>query len=149
LYEWRDEMARAADRPPFKIFGNDAIIEVAKAKVATEEELAKIKGLPPALRRRYGREFLRRTRDAMALPEGSLPEKTEGRPWLRDKALELRVSRLKTIRDKKAKELKIDPGILAPRHVLTALATTRDLQQVPAMRDWQRRLLGDELLAAL
>ena len=85
----------------------------------------------------------------MALPEASLPEKTEGRTWLRDKALESRVSRLKTIRDKKAKELKIDPGILAPRHVLTALATTRDLQQVPAMRDWQRRLIGDELLAAL
>jgi ribonuclease D len=149
LYDWRDEMARAADRPPFKIFGNDAIIDVAKGKVVTEEELAKIKALPPALRKRYGREVLRRAGDAMALPEASLPEKTEGRPWLRDKALESRVSRLKTIRDKKAKELKIDPGILAPRHVLTALATTRDLQQVPAMRDWQRRLIGDELLAAL
>src|SRR6266850_4828007 len=51
LYDWRDEMARAADRPPFKIFGNDAIIEVAKAKVANDEELAKVKAFPPALRR--------------------------------------------------------------------------------------------------
>jgi ribonuclease D len=149
LYAWRDEMARAADRPPFKIFGNDAIIDVAKGKVVNEEELAKVKALPPALRRRYGREFLRRVGLAMALPEESLPEKTEGRHWMRDKALESRISRLKTIRDKKAKELKIDPGVLAPRHVLTALATTRDLQQVPGMRDWQRRLIGDELLAAL
>ena len=149
LYDWRDEMARAADRPPFKIFGNDAIIDVSKAKAVTEEDLAKVKALPPALRKRYGREMLRRSREAMSLPETSLPEKGEGRQWLRDKALESRVSRLKTIRDKKAKELKIDPGVLAPKHVLTALATTRDLQQVPAMREWQRRLLGDELLAAL
>ena len=88
-------------------------------------------------------------REALALPEENLPEKGDARPWLRDKALESRVSRLKTIRDKKAKELKIDPGVLAPRHVLTALATTRDLEQVPAMREWQKRVLGNDLLQAL
>jgi len=149
LYEWRDEMARAADRPPFKIFGNDVIIEVAKERAGTAEALEKIKALPPTLRKRYGREILRRARESLALPEEKLPEKGDTRPWLRDKALESRVSRLKTIRDKKAKELKIDPGVLAPRHVLTALATTRDLEQVPAMRQWQKRILGDELLQAL
>ncbi len=149
LYEWRDEMARAADRPPFKIFGNDAIIEVANEKAGTAEALEKIKALPSSLRKRYGREILRRVREALALPEENLPEKGDARPWLRDKALESRVSRLKTIRDKKAKELKIDPGVLAPRHVLTALATTRDLEQVPAMREWQKRVLGNDLLQAL
>jgi len=149
LYEWRDEMARAANRPPFKIFGNDAIIEVANEKAGTAEALEKIKALPSSLRKRYGREILRRVREALALPEENLPEKGDARPWLRDKALESRVSRLKTIRDKKAKELKIDPGVLAPRHVLTALATTRDLEQVPAMREWQKRVLGNDLLQAL
>jgi ribonuclease D len=78
-----------------------------------------------------------------------LPEKGDARSWMRDKALESRISRLKNIRDKKAKELKLDPGVLAPRHVLTAIATTRDLDQVPAMRDWQKRVLGDELLKVL
>jgi ribonuclease D len=149
LYDWRDGLARAADRPPFKIFGNDAILEVAKAKAATSDALEKVKALPQSLRRRYGREILVRVRDAMALPESMLPEKGDSRPWLRDKALESRVARLKTVRDKKAKELKIDPGVLAPKHVLTALATTRDLHQVPAMREWQKRVLGRELLAAL
>jgi len=149
LYDWRDGLARAADRPPFKIFGNDVIIEVAKNKASDAEALEKIKALSPTLRRRYGREILARVRTAMTLADEMLPEKADARPWMRDKALESRVSRLKTIRDKKAKELKIDPGVLAPRHVLTALATTRDLRQVPAMRDWQKRLIGDELLAAL
>lgn len=149
LYDWRDELARAADRPPFKIFGNDVIVEVARAKAAAPEKLLGIKALSPTHRRRYGREIVRRVREALALPEEKLPEKGEPRPWMRDKALESRITRLKNIRDKKAKELKIDPGVLAPRHILTAIATTRDLEQVPAMREWQKRVLGDELKRAL
>jgi ribonuclease D len=149
LYEWRDAMARAADRPPFKIFGNDLIVEVARVKPTAMEALAEIKAVSPAYRRRYGSEIVRRVLQALALPEEMLPEKGDGRHWMRDKALELRVSRLKQVRDKKAKELKIDPGVLAPRHVLTAIATTRDLDQVPAMREWQKRLIGSELLQVL
>jgi ribonuclease D len=149
LYDWRDEMARAADRPPFKIFGNDIIIEVAKAKASTAEALADIKALPLSLRRRYGREMLRRVHEALALPEEMLPGKGDARTWNRDRAIEGRVARLKNVRDKKAKELKIDPGVLAPRHVLTAIATTRDLDQVPAMREWQKQVVGDALLQAL
>ena len=149
LYDWRDGMARAADRPPFKIFGNDLIVEVARAKPGDAEALAQIKGLSPAHRKRYAREIMRKVGDALALPEEMLPEKSDARPWLRDKALESRVSKLKDVRDKKAKELKLDPGILAPRHVLTAIATTGDLNQVPAMRDWQKKLLGDDLLKVL
>ncbi len=149
LYEWRDELARAADRPPFKIFGNDVIVEVARAKPAGLGALAEIKAISPGYRKRYGREILRRMREALANPEELLPQKGDARPWMRDKALESRVSRLKNIRDKKAKELKIDPGVLAPRHVLTAIATTGNLEQVPAMREWQKRLIGDELLKVL
>ena len=149
LYEWRDSLARNADRPPFKIFGNDIILEVAKTKAATPDALNGVKALVPAIRRRYEREILRRVKEAMALSEGALPEKGETKPWMRDKALEGRVSKLKDIRDKKAKELKIDPGVLAPRHVLTAIATTRNLDDVPAMRDWQKRVLGADLIRAL
>lgn len=149
LYDWRDEMARSADRPPFKIFGNDIILEVAKARPADPQALAGIKAVSPAYQKRFGREILRRVREALSIPEEMLPAKGDARPWLRDKTLESRVTRLKTVRDKKAKELKIDPGVLAPRHVLTAIATTRDLDQVGAMREWQKRVLGDELLKAI
>ncbi|HEX9407960.1 MAG TPA: ribonuclease D [Thermoanaerobaculia bacterium] len=149
LYDWRDEMARAADRPPFKIFGNDLILEVARAKAGTVEALNGIKGLSPAHRRRYEREILRRVREALALPEEMLPEKNEAKQWSRDKAVESRVSRLKDVRDKKAKELKLDPGVLAPRHVLTAIATIGDLDHIPAMREWQKRVLGEAFIQAL
>jgi len=149
LHGWRDELARAADKPPFKIFGNEAIVEVAKARASTAEALEQVKAFPQTLRRRYGKEMLRRVREALALPDDALPAKGDGRGWNRDKALEARIAKLKTVRDRRAKELKIDPGVLAPRHVLTALAAARDLDQVPSMREWQKRVVGKELLGVL
>jgi len=142
-------LARAADRPPFKIFGNDMIVEVARAKPMDAAALATIKAVSPAYQERYAQEVLRIVRKALDATEESLPTKSDSRPWMYDKALEARVARLKNVRDAVAKELKIDPAILAPRHVLVAVATTRNLDQVPAMREWQKRVVGDKLLNAL
>ena len=149
LYDWRDSLARNADRPPFKIIGNDPIFEIAKAKPKSREELAAMKSVSSYHRGRFGNDILRMVREAMALPEEELPEKVESKAWLRDKALEARVDRLKRVRDAVAAELKIDVSVLAPRHVLTAVATTGDVDQVPAMREWQKRLLAEKFAAAL
>lgn len=149
LYNWRDEMARAADRPPFKIFGNGLILDVARAKPADAAMLRAIKTVSPAYQERYGPEVLRIVRNALEAAEDSLPAKSERRVWTRDKALDARVARLKEARDAAARELKIDPVVLAPRHVLVAVATTGDLDQVPAMREWQKRVVGEKLLNAL
>ena len=148
LYDFRDALARKGDRPPFKVFSNDIIIETARAKPATAQELEKIKVVPASQRSRYGRDILRLVREALAADEESLPQKAEARPWIRDKALEARINRLKTVRDKVAKELKIDPAVVAARHILSAVAETGTLD-VPAMREWQKRVVGEALLRAL
>jgi ribonuclease D len=149
LYDWRDALARNADRPPFKIIGNDALLEIAREKPKSREELAKLKTVSSYHRGRYGNDILRTVREAMALPEDELPEKVESKPWLRDKVLEARVNRLKHVRDAVAAELKVDGSVLAPRHVLTAIATTGDVDQAPAMREWQKRLLAEKFAKAL
>lgn len=148
LHGWRDELARSADRPPFKIIGNDAIIEVAKTKAATTEAIAALKSVSQYHFKRYGRDIARLAREALALDENDLPMKGESKPWQRDKQIEARTNKLKTVRDRVAKELKVDPSVLAPRHVLSAIATAGTLD-VPAMRQWQKKVLGDELVAAL
>jgi ribonuclease D len=148
LHMWRDVLARKADRPPFKIIGNDVLIELAKTKVATQQALDSVKILSQYHRNRYSRDLLRVSREALELPESELPEKLESRPWNRDKELEKRIDRMKAARDKVAKELKIDSSVLAPRHILTAVATIGSLD-VPAMREWQKRVVGAALLAAL
>lgn len=154
LHEWRDRLARAADRPPFKIIGNDTIIEVAKARPPALPELERVKALSRYHFDRYGKEIMAMIRAALELPEGELPERGEPKQWLRDKAIENRINRLKTVRDAVAKELHIDSSLVAPRHVLTAVATMQpqsaaDLDQVPAMREWQKRLLGEQFVGAL
>jgi len=88
------------------------------------------------------------------MPEDALPQRQESRPFFRDKVLEARVDRLKRIRDQVAKELGIDVSVVAPRHVMIAVATLEPrevgaLDQVPAMREWQKRLLGEKFIAAL
>ena len=148
LYDHRDALARKADRPPFKIYSNEIILETAKVKPSTPAELEKVKPLPPSQRQRFGRDMVRLVRETLALDEDALPQKGESKPWLRDKALESRVNKLKAARDKVAKDLKIDAAMLAPRHILTAVAQAGTLD-VPAMREWQKSVVGKALLAAL
>jgi ribonuclease D len=128
--------------------GNDAIVELAKTKPASPRDLTAVKAVSRYHSERYGRDLVQIIRAVLEIPENELPEKNAPKPWIRDKALEARVDRLKRVRDRVAKELKIDPSIVAPRHVLTGIATTNTLD-VPAMREWQKKLVGGALLAAI
>ena len=149
LHAWRDVLARDADKPPFKIIGNDALLDIAREKPQSRDDLAKIKSVSRYHADRFGREIVRIVHAAMQVAESDLPEKSESKPWIRDRQLDARVNRMKSARDRIAKELKIDPAILAPRHVLIAVAMSGNLDEAGAMREWQKKVLGDALLAAL
>jgi ribonuclease D len=97
---------------------------------------------------RYGRDLVAIVKRGMEIPEAELPEKNEPKPWIRDKALESRIERLKRVRDRFAKELKVDSAVLGARHILAAIATSGTLD-VPNMREWQKRIMGEALLAAI
>lgn len=148
IHQWRDALARKADRPPFKIMGNDSIVEIGKAKPVTARELSQTPTVARYHADRYGRELVSIVKHVMELPEAELPEKNEPKPWIRDKALEARIERLKRVRDQFAKELKIDPSVLGARHILAAIATNNTLD-VPNMREWQKGVMGKALLAVL
>jgi ribonuclease D len=151
LHGWRDGLARKADRPPFKIIGNDVIVEIARAQPKSRDELSKIKAVSSYHAKRYGNDILGIIREVLARPESEMPERGETKPWIRDRAVETRIDRLKKVRDRFAKELGIDGAVLAPRHVLSAIATIEprsvdDLSQVAAMREWQKKVLGPSLM---
>lgn len=148
LHQWRDALARKADRPPFKIIGNDSIVEIAKAKPATVRELSQTPAVARYHADRFGRDLIAIVKRGMEIPDAELPEKNEPKPWIRDKALETRIERLKRVRDRFAKELKIDPAVLGARHILAAIATSGTLD-VPNMREWQKGVMGEALLAAI
>lgn len=152
LWDWRDAQARAADKPAFRVLQNETMIEISERMPATAEELAAIRGVTPWHMRKCAREILRIVEEVRDLPDSELPARVQQRPWLREPALERRVEKLRAVRDRIAGELQIDPGILAPRHVLTSIAqlnptSVDELENVPAMRRWQRQQLGDSIVA--
>ena len=154
LHGWRDQRARELDRPPFKVIGNEALIEIARTLPTNKEELSRIKGVSGYHLARNGAEILSNVRDAVKSPEESWPEKTQPREWIRDRSVEKRTEKLKKVRDRIAGDLKIDGAILAPRHVLTAIASLKpaaieELSEIAGLRTWQRDLAGAAFLEAL
>lgn len=154
LHAWRDALARKADKPPFRIVGNETLVDIARELPRTRGALGEIRGISPLLLNRYGNDILAIIEDVIALPESELPQKGESKPWIRDRDIERRIDRLKRARDTVAGALGIDPSVIAPKHVLAAIATrmprnVTDLNQIEAMRRWQRDVVGEALVAAL
>lgn len=58
LWLLREDRARALDRPPFKVLADATMIDVARRRPRSEEELARIPGMAPSVLRRLGREVL-------------------------------------------------------------------------------------------
>lgn len=156
LYAWRESVAAEQDRATFRIIGNDALLAVAKALPRAAADLRGIVGLPDSLASRHGAALVGAVQRALALPERELPrvERTPRQP--RDPAVEARVERLKAARNRVAAELGLDPGILAARSSLEAVARAQPLPKDRAglarggeLRRWQVEALGDALLGAL
>lgn len=69
LRAWRKVKAEEIDRPPFVIFHNKVLLELADIAPATEEALGAIKGIGPAKLERYGADILAITREFTSSPE--------------------------------------------------------------------------------
>lgn len=154
LFQWRDERARKRDVPPFRVLRNEPMIAISSAMPRDLESLKKTKGVDQRMIDRAGDEILRRIDEAARLSESELPQRAEAKKWIRDKDLEKRVEALKTARDAVVKEIKIDASILAPKHILTAVAqrkprSSSDFDEVTSLRRWQRSLLEQPFLEVL
>jgi ribonuclease D len=156
LYLMRDARAREADRPPFKILGNRALLEIANDKPRSMTELATIKGVTDLILRRMGSEILAAVKEGRKNPHGPIPKlESTGTPRRRmDRRSERRVAVLKRWRTPRAAELAIDPGVLCPNAALEAIAWRKpscaaDLEDLPELKGWFVREFGDEVSQAL
>ncbi len=154
LLRFRDEKARQRDVPPFKIVLNETLRELAERKPRNVAELQGTTGLSERLAERHGREILAAVSRGSALAESELPRYPERRRDKRDRRAEDRLQRLKLWREKTAKKLGIDPGVLANNALLETLADqvppdAAALETIAGMKMWQRREFGAELLALL
>ena len=70
----RDDTARRKDRPPFKIIGNEQIMEIAKRKPVTKEDLGRIQGLSARQVKILGPSILKKVEESLSLPEDQFPK---------------------------------------------------------------------------
>ncbi len=132
LWFWRDSEARAWDRPPFHVIGNDDMIRAAQ-QIAEGGKIS-----APRMNGRRRKSFEVVIALALQIPESEWPKIEKVRRKRTSKEQADRSEQLKKIRDRVAKELGLDPSIIAPRAQLEA--TAADISSNVLM-GWQRRLL--------
>jgi ribonuclease D len=154
LVNWRNDVARRADRATFRVIGNEPLLDLARSKPTTREALASVKGMPRGLLDRAASDIVGAIQRGVELPDSELPRFPKAARWERDPDFDARVSALRTVRDAAATRLDMDPGVLCSRDRLEAVArrnpaTSDDLRDVPELRQWQVDVLGRDFLEAL
>lgn len=153
LFAWREHTAAQLDRAPFRVLMNEAMIEIAKAMPADATALRELNALSADQLRRRGPEILEAVARGVQAPAASLPVFERARRPAPDLAYEARVERLKAARNAVAERLPLAAGVLCPNGILEAIArlepvSVEELAKVEGMREWQREVLGEDLLRA-
>lgn len=135
LWRWRDEEAKALDRPPFHILHNEQLITTATESDAGRD--VEFKQLRGARLHRFRQSIQR----GLAMAEADWPKfirNPRPRPTREEEA---RFKELKMRRDHVALELQLDPSLIAPKATLEGLASNDDAAKARLL-PWQREMLG-------
>jgi ribonuclease D len=163
LVRWREQTAARQNRPAQSVLSDSALIEVAKRKPTSVDELRQIRGVQAASLRRRGGELLQAVERGRRLPPEPAPQearRTTPRP--EDAAL---VALAEALVRARAREANLAYELLATRadlHAIVAAGATGHTPiagaspndaageaDVRTLRGWRRELVGEELLELL
>ncbi len=154
---WRDEIARKKDRAPFRVVGDQILLEVVVRRPNSPDHLADLKGFSPRLARQQGKTLLSALERVDTLPEEGL----EGYPrWKGDgngrpsPEEEAQANRIRDLRTGIARELGIDRGVLLSNAQILELVrhapkSPSELEGVAGLKQWQKGVLGEKVLGIL
>lgn len=150
LYFFREREAQRRDLPPFKILGNQTLVELTEALPHYPDEMQGIHGLTPRVASRYASKLIR------AIKRGMRAEHPEPPPRrARPSSVQLaRFDALRTWRRERATGRGVESDIIASKKALWELAqriprTTAELESIKSLDDWQRNEYGLELIELL
>ncbi|HXE95399.1 MAG TPA: HRDC domain-containing protein [Dongiaceae bacterium] len=154
LLQMRDRLSELLDRPPFKVLSADTLIEVAENRPRSLQDLSLVKGMTSGQLQRHGAAILSAVERGIETPESRLPRFPRNAKKEVQERVKERLKNLKSWRERFGAELGLDPGLLAPNWLLEAVADTQgasqeELDAIPGMREWQKRLFGEELARIL
>lgn len=136
LWNWRDEEAKAWDRPSFMVAPNRQLLE-------WSIELAA--GRQISLPHHFRSERVKRFKEALAIVENlsqsEWPERPQGKRRKRDRDFDRKVDQLLKAREDAAAKLDIEGSLIAPRATLEGLAADEVVPEQVLLK-WQRECLG-------
>ncbi len=152
LWQWREQRAAAADRPPFKIVGPDVLLTLAERSPTTLDEVEDALASYP---RQHGQldAVLDAIERGLDLPEAQLPTREPREHTVLSAAARRRVEALRTWRDAQAERSQLESSIVMSLKVIERLAaigprTLDELAAVEGVRQWRATAWGPALLAA-
>ena len=154
LLQLRMQLARKKDRPLFKVFSNKSLMTLATVKPVTVAGIQKSGALSLRQVKMYGSELAAAISTAKSLPKRALPVYPHKKAPAFHPAVPIRIRALKAWRDRKARALKLEAGLLLNKNLLTTIAVLNPreiavLDTVAELKNWQRSEFGREIIGAL
>jgi ribonuclease D len=154
LLQFRKELAEKKDRPLFKIFGNDSLLKIAKAKPRSLAHLERLNAISRKQMGMYGSELVEIVKKALEIPEENLSFYPRKKGPILSPEVPERVKSLKHWRDAKAQKLRMDPALICNKSLISTIAiknpgTVKELEEILEMKKWQQKAFGKEIIAVL
>jgi ribonuclease D len=146
LCQLRDTLARGMNRPPFKVLGNQALLEISRACPQTLTELSGLPDLNDRQIQRYGHEILKAVQRGLTTHPVARPSSQRS-----DDKFILRLEALRAWRKQTAQQVGVESDVILPRDVMFTIAETnpRTLPELSTAMDllpWRLQRFGDDIL---
>ena len=138
-------MAQQRDRPRGWILRDDALVEIARHRPASVEELGRIRGLQEAFIRHNGEQLVRLIAAAGKQPPAPFPD--AGQYLKLSPEQDALVDVMSAVTRISGMEHALNPAVLATRKQLERLVSGD--ADVDIMHGWRRKLVGERLQALL
>lgn len=154
LLQLRRQIAKKKDKPLFKVFQNAAIAKIARSAPRSKKRLSEIQALSNTQIDMYGNSIIAAIKKAHQIDPKNLPVYPKKRtPVIKIRDQE-RIKVLKDWKERKSKELGIEPALILGKSIVAAIAmgnpkTIKDLKAIKEVKSWQIKAFGKEMLSVL
>lgn len=149
IYFLRENLARQLNRPPFKVFGNQTIVELAKKMPKNDSQLNNISGLSPKLIQKYGEQILQAITIGLNQVSNGRKERIRPNPLFLQK-----YDALKNWRKIKGIEMSVESDVVLPKEHMEQIAHKKncelsDIQEIMQNIPYRFQLFGKEIYAII
>jgi ribonuclease D len=147
LIAWREREAMRRDVPRRRVLADESALAIARSQPSDEDALRRVRGLEWKVGGEASSAVLAVVRDALALPEGRLPEAPLSRPRGNGERASV-VALLAAVLRSRARVHRVAPEVLANADELERMAAG-EREGIPVLAGWKFDLAGKDLLALL